>query len=445
MKHKSLIRIAKCLLAIILVCNGLGINKIIYAQTNNNISNVEFKSFKTVQDCIDYAKKNNINLKQNALSSKNADVDLKTAKASMFPNLSFGVNQNYSGNYNGNYGLSARLNLYNGGIISNTIKQKSISQEISVLNIKQYENTLEESIAEYYIQILYARESVKINEQTVDLSGQQLDRAKTLLEVGSISKSDYAQLDAQYSSNKYQLVSAQSTLSKYILNLKQLLELGANEELYIDDIQIEGDKVMEQIPSIESVYNVAYTIRPEIKIGELNINNSFLGLKIAKGAYLPQIQLNASSSSSNMSGTNYNFISQIKNAFTNNVGISISIPIYNNRSAKSGVEKANYELEISKLEIKNTQKTLYQKIENIFLDAKTSRENYISSIDKMKSADISYTLVNEQFNLGMKNIVELVQAKNTFLSSQQEMLQYKYMCIYSIAILNFYTGKEIKF
>ena len=206
-----------------------------------------------LQACIDYALQQNITIRKNRLSAESAQVDVKTARAALFPSLSASVSQRVVNrpksetntiidgdnitssqsktSYNGSYGIDANWTLYNGGKRLNTIKQQQLNNRIAELSVAQSENSIEESIAQTYVQILYAAEAVKVNESTLEVSQAECERARQLLEAGSIAKSDLAQLEAQVSTDKYQLVTAQATLQDYKLQLKQLLELDGESEM----------------------------------------------------------------------------------------------------------------------------------------------------------------------------------------------------------------------
>ena len=200
-----------------------------------------------LQSCIDYAKEQNITIRKNRITAASTQIDVKTAKAALFPSLSFSpsqqvVNRPYqessrtiSGSeviettsktsYNGNYGLNASWTIYNGSKRLNTIKQEKTNRDIAGLAVTETENTLQEEIAKLFIQILYADESININKNTLEVSTATFNRAQELFKEGSISKADLAQLEAQESNDKYQLVTAESSLRNYKLQLKQLLEL----------------------------------------------------------------------------------------------------------------------------------------------------------------------------------------------------------------------------
>ena len=424
------------------------------------------------QSCIRYALEQNIQIKKSKVLLDESQVNTKTAKAALFPSLSFSTSHNIvnrpydqsgsnlvnvggSGNYatsggssktnyTGSYGLNAQWTVYNGGKRLKTIEQQELNGQIAELNIDETANTIEESITQTFMQILYANESVKINENTLAVSAAQRDRAKEMLEVGSIAKSDYAQLEAQYSSDKYQLVTSQASLKNYKLQLKQLLELDGEEEMDIVLSDISDESILAVLPSKTEVYETALASRPEIQSSLLDIKASNLNVNIAKAEYYPSISLNIGIGTNSMSGTDLSFGSQLKNSWSNSVGISLSLPILNNRSTKSAVEQAQLQTWTSQLNYLDAKKTLFKTIESLWLDASSAQEQYIAATEKLKSTQISYELANEQFNVGMKNTVELLTEKNNFLSAQQEVLQAKYMAYLNIQLLRFYQNLPIE-
>lgn len=419
----------------------------------------------TLQDCIDYAMQENISLQQSRLTAESAQVDIKTAKNALFPSLSFSTSHslinrpyqessytvsgteilmaNTNTNYSGSYGLNAQWELFNGGRNLKTIKQEEINSRIAGLDFETTANSIEESIAQVYVQILYASESVKVNENTLEVSKAQRDRGKELFEAGSISSADYAQLESQVSNDNYQLVTAITALEDYKLQLKQLLEMEGNVEMLLYIPELDDNDVLARLPDKESVYASALQTRPEIESGKLNVSASELDIKIAKSSYYPSLSLSAGIGTSHTTGTDYTFSEQLKNGWNNSVGLTLSVPIFSRRQTKSAVEKAQIGLESTKLQLRETEKELYRTIENLWLDAWSAQQQYLAAAERVKSSRTSFDLVSEQFNLGMKNTVELLTEKNSLLSAEQELLQAKYMAILNIQLLKFYQGMEM--
>lgn len=419
-----------------------------------------------LDDCIDYALEKNIGLQQDKISLEETSVDVKTARAALFPSLSFSSGHNVTNRpyqeqsnmvsgteiissdskttYNGNYGLSAQWTLWNGNKRLNTIKQRKTSREIAGLTVAETENSLQEQITQLFIQILYADESVKINENTLQVSQATYERGQELFKEGSISKADLAQLEAQVSSDKYQLVTAESSLRDYKLQLKQLLELDGTEEMDLILPALSDEQVLQPLPSQTDIYQQALSSRPEIQSSRLGIENSKLDIAMAKAGYFPTISLSASTASMTNSASDNSWGKQMKYGWNNMVGVNISIPIFDNRQNKSAVQKARLQYDSSRLDLINKQKELYKNIESLWLDATNAQQQYAAAESKLKSSRASFEMVSEQFNLGMKNTVELLTEKNNLLSAQQQRIQAKYMAILDRTLLNFYAGQEIE-
>lgn len=419
----------------------------------------------SLQDCLDYALENNITLQQSRIAAESSAIDVRTAKSALFPDLSFTtshslINRPYqqtgstvsgteilrsdgSTSYSGNYGLNARWTIYSGGANRKTIRQEELNTRIAGLEADATANSIEETITQTYVQILYAAESVNVNRNTLEVSIAQCERGKQLLEAGSISRADYAQLQAQVSSDRYQLVSSETALQDYRLQLKQLLELDQDEmELQLPEISDED--VLALIPDKRDVFNAALGIRPEIESGKLNIEMSELNIGIAKAGSLPSLSLSAGIGTNHTTGTDFTFTQQIKNGWNNSIGLTLSVPIFSNRQNRSAIEKARLQYRTSELDLQQAHKDLYKAIEGFWLDASSAQSQYLAAKEQVESASTSFELVSGQFEMGMKNTVELLTEKNNLMSARQQLLQAKYMAVLGRALLRFYAGEPIR-
>ena len=418
-----------------------------------------------LQTCIEYALQQNITIRKNRLSAESAEVDVKTAKKDLFPSISASISQrlvnmpkaesttiidgdNISTSsskttYNGSYGIDLNWTIYSGNKRLNTIKQQKLNSRISELTVDESESTIQEQITQLYVQILYSAEAVEVNKNTLEVSIAARDRGKVLLEAGSIARSDLAQLESQVSTDRYNVVNAEATLADYKLQLKQLLELGGEDEMNLYIPQLSDENVLVPLPSRTEIYQAALATRPEIASSELNVEVAEMEVKIAKGGYLPTLSLTAGIGTNHTNGNDYSFSEQIKQNWDNSIGLSLSIPIYSRRDNKSAVEKAKIQKLSSELDLADQQKTLYKTIEGFWLDANTAQKRYAAAVEQLKYSQISYDLVQQQFDLGMKNTVELLTEKNTLLSSKQELLESKYTAILNMQLLKFYGGESI--
>jgi len=410
-----------------------------------------------LRDCIDYARKENIQVKKSQITVESSDIDIKQSKASLFPSLSAGISQNFSnaktednnGNYkyesvfNGKYSLNASWTIYDGKRNLNSIKQAKLEKESGELSTQEIQNNIEISITQTYLQILYARESIKNNENIVASSEAQLKQTKDFLDAGSITRSEYAQVESQYSSDKYNLILAQNSFDNYKLQLKQLLELDYNEDFEIEFPEISDNEIISPIPSKYDVYQTALAIMPQVKNSKLGIDIANVSKSSAKAGYLPTLSVTGSLGTGNIYDQSPSFTTQLDRNFAQSIGLSLSIPIFDNRSNKSAVQKANLAIKTAELNLLDTQKDLLSTVESLYLDAVSGQSKFEAAKDKLNSAELSYTLVKEQYTLGMRNTVELTTEQNNYSNAMQELLQAKYTALLSLKLLNFYQGQEI--
>lgn len=411
-----------------------------------------------LKDCIDYARKNNIQVQSAKVSQKSSNVDFLQAKAQLFPSLTFSSSQGWGHQkieqtngkfksqsaYTGSYTLNGGLTLYNGSKLTRSIRQQQITNEAQAYQVNMAENDIEIAVTEAYLQILYAHESLKTNQQNLETSAAQLARSKELLAAGSIASSDYAQIEAQYSNDQYNVTMAENTLTLNKLQLKQLLELEPTDNFEVYFPELEDSQVLEPAPSLTEVYRIALETMPEMKNSRLNVESAQLEEKITASDRLPSISLSASVSTNHDSDSDYSFSKQLNNRLNENVGINISIPISKNRQIKSAVEKAKLQTETARLEELNTRKELWKTVETLHQNVISAQSRYIAATQSVKSATMSYNLVQEQFNAGMKNTVELLTEKNNYSSALQEQIQAKFEAILSLKLLNFYQNQPIE-
>ena len=419
----------------------------------------------TLEECIAYAMDNSIQLKKGFLSSEQASVNIKEMKAGLLPSLSANSNHNVSyrpfneqmvnitngtmttshaeTNYNGSYGLNASWTVWNGWRNRDNIQKSEYALEMTNLQNEETANSIQEQIAQLYVQILYESEAVKVSQEIVNASEIQRNRAAEMVKVGSLARVDLIQLEAQLTQDQYSLVSAQSQLQKFELQLKQLLEIHNDQPFSVVIPQIDDSHVMTLLPSMNDVYQSAVASRPEIARIDKSIESAQLDIKMAKNAYLPTLSLNAGIGTSSSSGVHRAWPRQFKNNFNNTLGMTISVPIFDNRSIKSNVERSRIALQDTELDLVDKKKQLYSDIENYWLNARTAQQQYLAASKNVESMKESYDLVSEQFRLGLKNIVELTTGKNNLLSAQQQKLQAKYTALLNLALLRFYQGEDI--
>ena len=418
----------------------------------------------TLDDCISYAKQHSITLQKARLQQQQAEEDVKSAQAALLPSLSASTNQSVGyrpwqdngtttvtngqvntkvnkSYYNGSYGLNASWTVWNGGRNRNTLHQNRLAAEQAELEAEVTANSIEEQIAQLYVQILYLSEAVKVSEQSLETSKKNEERGQEMLEVGKMSKADVAQLSAQRSSDEYSIVEARANIAKYKLQLKQLLELDGQEEFDVALHEVSDEQALAEAPGLQGVYEQALTSRPEIRSGEIAVKSSNLSIAMAKAGALPTLSMTGGLGTSTNSLSNNGWGKQLKTNFDASAGLTLSMPIFDQRQTKTAVNKARIQREQALLDLQDKQKQLYQTIESYWLDAVTNQQKLRSAITTEESEQQSYELLSEQFQLGLKNIVELMTGKDRLLQAQQNRLQSKYLTILAQQMLKFYSGK----
>lgn len=420
----------------------------------------------SLKDCIDYALSHNIQLKRGLFSQQTADINLTEARAGLLPTLGANISQSLqyrpfqetahnlvNGSIasssstkvtqSGNYGVNASWVVWNGGRNRLNIRQSEMARTISGLSTQETANSIQEQITQLYVQILYMREAVSVNEELLVHDSLICERGREMVAKGQMAPADLAQLEAQVSSGRYDVVNARTQIADRMTQLKQLLELAPEDDIDIAAAEVSEERVMALLPSKREVYDAALRLRPEVRRGELAIAQSDVAVRLARSGYQPTVSATASLGDSHMTGTHTDYFSQMKNNFAANVGVSVSIPIFDNRSTRSAVERAEVERLTSQLDLQDIRKQLYTSIETYHLNATSSQQKYAAATDNVRSRQASYDLLEEQFRLGLKNIAELLTGRGSLLSARQDLLQDKYTALLNIALLDFYQGKDI--
>lgn len=421
----------------------------------------------SLRDCIDYALANNIKLQKAKIQEYSALEDVKQSQSALLPSLNLSTSQNVSYTpwpqqgratvadgyvqssvdkvyYNGSYSLMGNWTVWNGNKNRNNVKLNKVAVEQARLDSATTANSVLEQIAQLYVQILYSNEAISVTKESLKTSQTNEQRGKTMVEVGKMSRADLAQLTAQRAQDEYAIVEAESNLRNYKRQLKELLQITNDEEFDVAVPSTTDDMALEAVPALNDVYTASLEQRPEIKNAKLGIESSDLGIKVAKAGRMPTVSLNASVSTSTSSMSDNAWGTQMKNNFSLGGGVTVSIPLFDNRQTKTAVNKAKLQKQSYLLDLQDKQTTLYSTIENYWLQAVTNQNKFKAARVSTESAQASYELLSEQFKQGLKNTVELMTGKTNLLQAQQNELQSKYLAILNLNMLEFYQTGNIK-
>ncbi len=455
-------------------------NKIILKETKQGIMNVSLKIAAallmtaapiaskakqwSLQDCIQYALSNNIQLQKTQLNKASAQEDYLQSKSALFPSLNASTSQRVSYEpwvasgissdgyskasvdrvfYNGSYNVSGSYTIWDGNKRTNQVKLNKLKEQATEQDSATQALNLQSQIAQLYVQILYSTEAIKVNQESLASSQENEKRGQEMVKIGKMSQADLAQLTAQRAQDEYNVVQAESNVKNYKRQLKELLEITNDDTFDVTVPNTTDQMALASIPALNGVYEAALQNRPEFKNYQNQLAQNDLQIKIAKAGKLPTISANAGVSTSTTSMNKTGWANQIKTNFNVAGGVTVNVPIYDNRQTKTSVNKAIIQRESLKLDIKNEQTKLYSTIENYWLQANTNQSQFKAAKVSSESAQTSYDLLSEQFKLGLKNIVELRTGKDNLLKAKQNELQAKYLSILNINMLNFYQNGRI--
>ncbi len=414
----------------------------------------------TYDECLQYCLSNNISLQKLGLTRQTAIETLQASKAALFPSLTFNTNQNVAyqpwkeggvvvtnnevqtvvnkTSYNGSYTLGGSWTVWNGNRNHNQVKLNSLSEQSAVQDSITKARNLEEQLTLLFVRILYSKEAVSVNQQTLEAAKINERRGEEMYKVGSMSKADLAQLTSQRAQDEFNVVQSESSVRNYKRQLKALMQINDEEDFDVIAGEATEAMAMQEIPSVQSVYENALENRPELKRAKLAIERADIQHKVATAQYLPTVSLNASATTNSSSQNKKAWGTQLKNYLNLGGGISISVPIVDQRAAKTAVNKAVIQKQEALLDVRDHETTLYSTISDYWIQAYNNQQQFKSAKVSTESAETSYNLLSEQFELGLKNIVQLQDGKTRLLSAKQSELEAKYTTIFCIKMLEFY-------
>ncbi|MCY1723049.1 TolC family protein [Prolixibacteraceae bacterium Z1-6] len=406
-----------------------------------------------LNDCVEYALTQNIQVRQSILTNASNEVNKEQAQAQLLPSVSASARQNWTwskledastgassfeGSNNRSMSINSNVTIYNGLRLKNLIKQAELDLQAGLYDSETIKESITISILNAFLQVVAYEENVKNAQNQVDATTDQLALADARLQAGIISKSDYLQVKSQLATEKLTLANAQSQYAISKISLMQLMELPVDENFAIDRPVLDQDINQNLTPIAAEVYAVALGIRPQIKSTEYQKESAALNEKISRGSYFPTVSANAGLSSGFSSS-----MGEMGDQVTPTIGLSVSIPIFQNKQVKSSVAQAKIGYQSAELNELNTKNELRKDIEQACVDVISAQIEYEASLESYDSYVESYALAEEKFNNGLINSVDFLFEKTNLITSESDLLQSKFNLIFSYKILDFYQGNPI--
>ncbi len=417
----------------------------------------------SLQKCIDYALENNIVIKQQQLNTQYNQNQVSQAKSDMLPNLNAGASNNYSYgrslnndnvyvNVNStqlNGYVSSNLTLFNGLILQNSVRQSKLDLQAAIEEMQKTKDDIILNIAASYLEILFAEELAQIAEAQIEVTKQQIDRTRKLVEAGSLARGALLEIEAQLAREELQLVMDKNNIQLAYLNLYQLLELPIEKSFKIAEPKLPEIKAHVTMSNSFDVYKNALNTRPEIAAAQLRVESAKAQLAIAKGYGYPSLSFGGSYNNNYFNILNnefdqLSFREQIKSNSRYGFGVSLNIPIFNRFQVKNAVSNAKLQIQDYEYRLQTASNVLRKDIEQAYTNALAALNKYIASEKAVESMEEAFRYTEEKFNVGMINTVEYNESKNYLTVARSELLQARYEFIFRAKILDFYNGVPIE-
>ena len=418
----------------------------------------------SLRDCCEYAVANSITVKQKEKAVEKQGYSLSTARNSRLPNLSGTASQNFSfgrgltedniyantNTSNTSLQLQTAVPIFTGFQIPENIKLNRLNLDAATADLEKAKDDIRMEVAKAYVQILYDQEISAVAHRQVGIDSLQVVRLQAFVQNGRASEAELSRQKATMASSQLTATQADNNTRLAILTLTQLLELTTPEGF---QIATPTEEEMLHIADLsltlpDQVYNEALSVKPEIHAQELRLKGSEHSINIAKAGHYPKLNFSAGL------GTNYyttsgfpsnSFGDQIKNNFSQFIGLNLTIPIFDRFSVRNNIRSAKVDRENQRLTLDNTKKKLYKEIQQVYYNALNAQAKENSSRQAVASSKDAFELTQAKYENGKANITEFNEAKNTYMKSESDLVQARYEHLYQRALLEFYRGKELNF
>ncbi len=427
----------------------------------------------TLEECVDYAIKNNISIKQIELDIKTSNVEKKaaignflpTANASSSHSWNIGLNQNITTGLLENQttqftsaGFNSSIDIYNGLQNQNRLRRANLSKVASQYQLDKMKDDVSLNVAAAFLQILFNKENIKVQKEQLTFDEKQFARTEEFVNVGSLPKGDLLDVKATIASDKQRLVAAENALFLSKLSLAQLLQMDDFQNFDIVETVYNVNESPVSVQTPEAILAKAKEERVELKIAKTNLEIAQRDVKISKGAYQPTLSgfYSFSTRASNSErvlgfdgagnpvlGGPLPLFDQFSNNKGHSFGAQLNIPILNGFAAKNNVSRSKIALERSQISLQQAELDLERNVYNAITDAKGALNSYESATSALEARQEAFNYAKEKFAVGLMNAFEFNQAQTLFNNAQSEVLRTKYDYIFKIKIVEFYFGIPI--
>ncbi|MBP5336254.1 MAG: TolC family protein [Bacteroidales bacterium] len=415
----------------------------------------------SLQDCINYALEHSLTVQQSALTVEQREVELSTAQGRRLPqvsasaseSLSFGRGLTADNTYSNSNTTSTSFNLggsvpiFQGFDITNGIKLGKLNLAAATADLEKARDDIRVAVAQAYVQILYNQELLRVAREQAAHDAELLEQIRERLSAGKVSAAEVSAQQATLAQSRQSEIQAEGNLRISVLELTQLLELPSPEGFSIVTPEV-GDPSQVMLMRPEAIYDEAVAVKPAIESAQLNVDYAELSVARAKGAYLPSLSLSGGIGSNFYTNTKMqapSFGEQMKNNFSQSLGLTLSIPIFQGFSVRNNVRSAQLNFKGQQIQLENVKKSLYKEIQQAYYNAVTAQARYEGSRESAESALQHYELTEEKYKVGKAGVADYNDARNNWLRAESEHIQARFQCLYQTKLLDFYRGRDLDF
>lgn len=416
----------------------------------------------SISDCIDYALEHNISIQQNRLNVLQSETELSSAKARRLPGVSAGGSQNFSfgrgltqdntysntNTTNTSFSVGADMPVFQGFTIRNNIDLSRLNLEAATVDLEKARDDIRVAVVQAYVQILYNQEILAVAQNQIEVDSMQVERLSVMLANGMASSAEVSAQEATLAQSRLSAIQAQGNLDLAVLDLTQLLELPSTDHFAI--VQPSKGQLETTHPILlpEQVYAEAVQVRPSIRGEEIRLQSAAKTIAIAKGGYLPSLSLSGGMGSNFYTASGWEsaaFGTQLKNNFSQYIGLSLSIPVFSRFSTRNNIRSAQLSYHNQELKLENAGKALYKEIQQACCNATSAKSQYEGSIVAEKSAREAFELMTAKYENAKANITEFNEAKSRLMKAASDLAQARWQYLYQINLIDFYRGASIAF
>ena len=409
----------------------------------------------TLEECLQYAEAHNFSIQSANINISTSELNLKQAKLNIAPSVSASASQNVNfGNYEksvgwgGNYGINAGMTLFNGLSNANKIKQSKLGVEQSELQLESNKNNIRVSVIQAFLSVMMNEELLNYQQKVLNSSNEQMEQGRQQLEVGQILESDYKMLQAQYTSDLYNIENTKNNIQSNYLTIKNLLSMDPSTKLSIVFPDSATLFKSLDLPSLQELIDRSTNYLPELKMSENDITSAEYDVKIQKANFYPTLSASAGISTgyngSNLTSPNTGWGTQLWHGLGENIGLNLSIPIYQRGSVRNNVKLAEYRVEQLELEHKETEYQVNQDLQKSYLDVASAQNDFVAAEAKTDAYLANYKTYSMRFKYGSVTAVDLIQQQTNFLNQLNNYMQAKYSYVLRRKILDVYMGIPVK-